>query len=226
MHHQTAGNGEGVLIQRSRGDAGKRRRARQPAEFCRRDTHRGDSLLRAGCSVPKVPTGSAEPSDQHRSANHGRYHPGGHRPPLTAGPERPGGSSAIVGRPRMVPRNRPMRRNHSRANRRRERPAPQPVTGRVLCTGVGAGAGAIEDVGLGLGEGEGGVGVGEDDVGLRVGEDGVGVGVWQVHVGVGVGVGEDDVGVGVGVGVEEGQDTQNTFCLAAPCSPANVQKSL
>jgi hypothetical protein len=28
------------------------------------------------------------------------------------------------------------------------------------------------------------------------------------------------------VGAEEGQDTQNTFCLAAPCSPANVQKSL
>jgi hypothetical protein len=45
-----------------------------------------------------------------------------------------------------------------------------------------------------------------------------------VHVGVGVG--EDDVGVGVGVGVEEGQDTQNTFCLAGPCSPVNVQKSL
>jgi hypothetical protein len=47
-----------------------------------------------------------------------------------------------------------------------------------------------------------------------------------VHVGIGVG--EDGVGFGVavGVGVEEGQDTQNTFCLAAPCSPANVQKSL
>jgi hypothetical protein len=29
-----------------------------------------------------------------------------------------------------------------------------------------------------------------------------------------------------GVGVEEGQDTQNTLCLAAPFSPANVQKSL
>jgi len=45
-------------------------------------------------------------------------------------------------------------------------------------------------------------------------------------VGLGVGLGEDDVGVGVGLGVEEGQDTQNTFCLAAPCSPANVQNSL
>ena len=77
----------------------------------------------------------------------------------------------------------------------------------------------MEDVGLGAGPGEDGVGpgAGEDDVE-------VGAGVAQVHVGVGVG--EDDVGVGVGVGVEEGQDTQNTFCLAAPCSPANVQKSL
>jgi hypothetical protein len=70
----------------------------------------------------------------------------------------------------------------------------------------------MEDVGLGAG-------AGEDDVGP-------GAEVGQVHVGVGVG--EDDVGVvvGVGVGVEEGQDTQNTFCLAAPCSPVNVQKSL
>ena len=68
----------------------------------------------------------------------------------------------------------------------------------------------MEDVGLGAGLGEDGVGpgAGEDDVGAGVGEDDVGV------------------GVGVGVGVEEGQDTQNTFCLAAPCSPANVQKSL
>ena len=75
----------------------------------------------------------------------------------------------------------------------------------------------MEDVGLGAGPGEDAVGpgAGEDDVGAGVGEDDVGVGV-----------GEDDVGVGVGVGVEEGQDTQNTFCLAAPCSPANVQKSL
>ena len=64
----------------------------------------------------------------------------------------------------------------------------------------------MEDVGLGAG----------------LGEDDVGGGVGQVHVGVGVG--EGDVGVGVGVGA--GQDTQNTFCLAAPCSPANVQKSL
>lgn len=68
----------------------------------------------------------------------------------------------------------------------------------------------MEDVGLGAGLGEDGVGpgAGEDDVGAGVGEDDVGV------------------GVGVGVGVEEGQDTQNTFCLAAPCSPVNVQKSL
>jgi hypothetical protein len=70
----------------------------------------------------------------------------------------------------------------------------------------------MEDVGLGAG-------VGEDDVG-------VGPGAGEDDVAVGVGVGEDDVGVGVGVGVGEGQDTQNTFCLAAPCSPANVQKSL
>jgi hypothetical protein len=75
----------------------------------------------------------------------------------------------------------------------------------------------MEDVGLGAGLGEDAVGpgAGEDDVGAGVGEDDVGVGV-----------GEGDVGVGVGVGVEEGQDTQNTFCLAAPCSPVNVQKSL
>jgi hypothetical protein len=38
------------------------------------------------------------------------------------------------------------------------------------------------------------------------------------------GLGADDVGVGVGV--DEAQDTQNTFCLAAPFSPVNVQKSL
>jgi hypothetical protein len=38
------------------------------------------------------------------------------------------------------------------------------------------------------------------------------------------GLGADDVGVGVGV--EEGQDTQNTLCLAAPFSPVNFQKSL
>ena len=77
----------------------------------------------------------------------------------------------------------------------------------------------MEDVGLGAGLGEDGVGpgAGEDDVGAGAGEDDVGAGA-----------GEDDVGagVGVGVGVEEGQDTQNTFCLAAPCSPVNVQKSL
>ena len=36
--------------------------------------------------------------------------------------------------------------------------------------------------------------------------------------------GTDDV-LG-GVGVEDGQDTQNALCLAAPCSPVNVQKSL
>jgi hypothetical protein len=75
----------------------------------------------------------------------------------------------------------------------------------------------MEDVGLGAG-------LGEDDVGPGAGEEDVGPGVGQVHVGFGVG--EGDVGVGVGVGAGEGQDTQNTFCLAAPCSPANVQKSL
>ena len=70
----------------------------------------------------------------------------------------------------------------------------------------------MEDVGLGAGLGEDGIGAGagEDDVGAGAGEDDVGVGA----------------GAGVGVGVEEGQDTQNTFCLAAPCSPVNVQKSL
>jgi hypothetical protein len=75
----------------------------------------------------------------------------------------------------------------------------------------------MEDVGLGAG-------LGEDDVGPGAGEDDVGAGVGEDDVGVGVG--EGGVGVGVGVGVEEGQDTQNTFCLAAPCSPVNVQKSL
>jgi hypothetical protein len=75
----------------------------------------------------------------------------------------------------------------------------------------------MEEVGLGAG-------LGEDDVGPGAGEEDVGPGVGQVHVGFGVG--EGDVGVGVGVGAGEGQDTQNTFCLAAPCSPANVQKSL
>ena len=75
----------------------------------------------------------------------------------------------------------------------------------------------MEEVGLGAG-------LGEDDVGPGAGEEDVGPGVGQVHVGFGVG--EADVGVGVGVGAGEGQDTQNTFCLAAPCSPANVQKSL
>jgi hypothetical protein len=73
----------------------------------------------------------------------------------------------------------------------------------VPCTGVGAGAGGIEDAGLGAG-------LGEDDV----------------PVGVGAGLSEDDVDVGVGMGAEEGQDTQNTFCLAAPCSPVKFQKSL
>lgn len=77
----------------------------------------------------------------------------------------------------------------------------------------------MEAAGPGAGPGEDGVtpGAGEDDVE-------VGAGVAQVHAGVGAG--EGDVGAGAGVGVEEGQDTQNTFCLAAPCSPANVQKSL
>jgi hypothetical protein len=77
----------------------------------------------------------------------------------------------------------------------------------------------MEDVGLGAGPGE-------DDVGPGAGEDDVGAGVGEDDVGVGVGEDDVRVGVGVGLGVEEGQDTQNTFCLAAPCSPANVQKSL
>ena len=38
-------------------------------------------------------------------------------------------------------------------------------------------------------------------------------------------LGADEVDIG-GVEVEEGQDTQNTLCLAAPFSPVNVQKSL
>jgi hypothetical protein len=73
----------------------------------------------------------------------------------------------------------------------------------------------MDDVGAG-------VELGEDGVGPAAGEDEAGAGVWQVHVGVGVGEGD----VEVGVGIEEGQDTQNTFCLAAPCSPVNVQNSL
>jgi hypothetical protein len=65
----------------------------------------------------------------------------------------------------------------------------------------------MEDVGLGAAPGE-------DDVGVGAEGD------------VGVGTSEGDVGVGVGVGGEEEQDTQNTFCLAAPCSPVKFQKSL
>ena len=79
----------------------------------------------------------------------------------------------------------------------------------MLLTGVGAGAGGAEDVGLGLGAV---VGVAVDVV--------LGVGV-SVVVGVTVGV-----GVGVGVVVGTAHATQNTFCLAKPCSPVKFQKSL
>lgn len=77
-------------------------------------------------------------------------------------------------------------------------PALQPVTGRLVCTGVGGGAdgGEVEVVGLGLGEVADGLGLGD------------------------VVVGGGDVG-----GVA-GHDTQNTLCFAEPFSPANVQKSL
>jgi hypothetical protein len=103
---------------------------------------------------------------------------------------------------------------------------PQPVTGRVVPTGVGTGAEPEpEPVGVGLGlvlvgVGRGrvavGVGVGVSDgkglvpvgvgkglvpVGVGIGLVGVGVGVGLVAVGVGVGVGVVAVGVGVGVGV-------------------------
>lgn len=78
--------------------------------------------------------------------------------------------------------------------------------------GAGADGGTVE-VGLGLGLGDVVVGVGD-----------VGVGVGGVVVGGGD-VGGVVVGGGVVGGVPE-QDTQNTFCLAAPFSPANVQKSL
>jgi hypothetical protein len=79
-------------------------------------------------------------------------------------------------------------------------------------------------------------------------EDGPGVGAWlgggvavEVVVGDTDGDGEDDegvgdpdgegvgdpdgedVGVGVGDGVGAGHATQNTFCLAKPCSPVKFQ---
>src|SRR6266567_1148222 len=96
MYHQTAGDGEGVLIQRSRGDAGEGRSARQLGEFVLRDADRGDSRLSIGCVVSRVTAGSAEPYDHHRSANPCQRYPGGHHRPQAAGPELPGGSSAIA----------------------------------------------------------------------------------------------------------------------------------
>ena len=89
-------------------------------------------------------------------------------------------------------------------------PVFQPVTGRVVCTGVGAGA-----------AGGGGAGVvwlgdpvvGAGDVGDAGGDDEDGGG-------------EEVVGGG-DVGGVAGQDTQNTLCLAAALFwPANVQNSL
>jgi len=75
----------------------------------------------------------------------------------------------------------------------------------------------MEDVALGLGLGDV-VGVA---LGLRLGLGDV------VGVALGLGLG-DVVGValGVGVGVGAAHATQNTFCLAKPCSPVKFQKSL
>jgi len=83
----------------------------------------------------------------------------------------------------------------------------------LVRTGVGVGAdcGVVEVVEVGLGVGEDGLGVGDVGVG----------GVVAVVGGVVAGT----VGGGV-VGTVVGQATQNTFCLAAPFSPAKFQKSL
>jgi hypothetical protein len=84
MHHQAAGQGKGGLIRRSRTDAGERRRARQPGEFCRRDADRGDNRLRLGCLVPWLVAASAEPGRQDRSADPGQA-AGEARDPADAG---------------------------------------------------------------------------------------------------------------------------------------------
>jgi len=69
------------------------------------------------------------------------------------------------------------------------------------------------------------------DVELSGADDVLG-GADEVDGGFDVSLGVDDVLGGTealvdgGVGGEEGQDTQNTLCLAAPFSPVNVQKSL
>ena len=91
MHHHAAGQGEGGLIRRSRTDAGERRRARQPGEFCRRDADRGDSRLRLGCLAARLMAASAESRCQHRSTGPGQGYPAGRRPPQAAGPGLPGG---------------------------------------------------------------------------------------------------------------------------------------
>ena len=58
-----------------------------------------------------------------------------------------------------------------------------------------------------------------------VGDGDIVVGGGDIVVGGGdIVVGGGDIVVGGGVG--PGQDTQNTLCLAAPFSPANVQNSL
>ena len=63
------------------------------------------------------------------------------------------------------------------------------------------------------------------EVGVGPGEAVVGGGDVGGGVVGGAVVGGGVVGGGV-VGGVAGQDTQNTFCLASPFSPANVQKSL
>jgi X-X-X-Leu-X-X-Gly heptad repeat protein len=100
------------------------------------------------------------------------------------------------------------------------RASGQPVVGRPPWLaeledgpGVGAwlGGGVAVDVVVGDTDGDGEVGDGVGEVGDGVGEVGDGVGE------VGDGVGE------VGDGVGAGHATQNTFCLARPCSPVKFQ---
>ena len=95
-------------------------------------------------------------------------------------------------------------------------PVRQPVTGREPVTATGAGAACTGGVCVaGAGGVAGGV-VGVAGGVLAQVQSGAGV------VGVPVGV----VGEPVGVGSAPGHFTQNTFCLAAPFSPAKFQKSL
>ena len=87
-------------------------------------------------------------------------------------------------------------------------PKGQPVIGSPL--GLGGLGGGLDGARLGLGVAVD-VGVGDTD-GEGVGDpDGDGVGD------------PDGEGVGVPVGVGAGHATQNTFCLAKPCSPVKFQ---